>query len=281
MVHYKCNTCSKVFDHHGNFQQHLNRKRPCLKPIADHIATHSRGKVHLTNNNEETIAGDIADRQKAYQCTKCLKQFTTYSAYNRHVNHRCKHKSHNKVDAKDKLIQSLMDELKTMKQHIQATNTTTVNSHNNNTTNNLTNNINITLVPFGKENLDFISIQQWISYFNNPHNCIPRITKDVHFNPNKPEYHNVFVSNINGKYVNVYDGKWKKFSKKTFIEKFINNKAFILIDKFDELEDGNKLGDLTKKRFERFKDWDIAEKLVKSHKDEIMHELYNNKSELE
>ena len=136
------------------------------------------------------------------------------------------------------------------------------------------------MVPYGKENYDFILVKQWISYFNSPHNCIPRITTDVHFNPDKPEYQNVFVSNINGKYVNVYDGKWKKFTKKTFIEKFINNKAFILIDKFDELDENNKLAELTKKRFERFRDWNLDEKLVKSHKDEIVNDMYNNKTDM-
>jgi hypothetical protein len=277
MVHYKCTTCAKVFNHRGNYQQHLNRKKPCSIDVA---SCSTENVISQPTKNTCSNSCSIDEKNK-YNCKFCQKNFKHHSSLYRHQNYFCKNNTDD--SNKDEIIKSLITELKTIKQQMNITNTNSHNTSNNshNTNNTTNNNIQINLVPYGKENYDFIPVKQWISYFNSPHNCIPRITKDVHFNPEYPEYQNVFVSNINGKYVNVYDGKWKKFTKKTFIEKFINNKAFILIDKFDELDEDNKLAELTKKRFEKFKEWDLNEKLVKGSKEDVIHELYNNKTELE
>ena len=40
-------------------------------------------------------------------------------------------------------------------------------------------------------------------------NCISELIKRIHFNPEKPENHNIYISNLTNKYINILeDGKW-------------------------------------------------------------------------
>ena len=51
--------------------------------------------------------------------------------------------------------------------------------------------------------------------------CIPSLIKKIHFNPRKPENHNIYISNIKNKYIMVYDGdKWNLSNQNETIDRF-------------------------------------------------------------
>ena len=52
--------------------------------------------------------------------------------------------------------------------------------------------------------------------------CIPNLIKRIHFDPKKPENHNIYISNIKNKYVMIYDGiKWNLHNRDETIEGLI------------------------------------------------------------
>ena len=65
---------------------------------------------------------------------------------------------------------------------------------------------------------------------------VPTLVEHVHFNKNKPENHNVYISNIQTNYVLVYDGiDWKLMERDGVLQQLVDDKSEILSDKFDEL----------------------------------------------
>ena len=86
---------------------------------------------------------------------------------------------------------------------------------NNNTTTTTTNSNNtitqyITLNPFGKENMEYITkelILKLCSRSNLRNELIPRMVKQVHCNPDHPENHNLLVTNLRAGYGTIYDGE--------------------------------------------------------------------------
>ena len=57
------------------------------------------------------------------------------------------------------------------------------------------------------------------------YNSVVKLTKNIHFNPNNPEYHNVYISNINNAYAMIHDQfDWKLVNRKEVINKIYKNK---------------------------------------------------------
>jgi len=88
-------------------------------------------------------------------------------------------------------------------------NSTKIDDHSTNTTNN---NITqyITVNPFGKENMEYITravILKLCRKSNFRDEIIPRLVKQVHCNPDHPENHNLLITNLRAAHGTVYDGE--------------------------------------------------------------------------
>ena len=69
MVNHVCTNCLKEFNHKSNYDQHLKRKKPCLKVVP---------KIQ------------VIKKENPLQCCECLKQFSTKTNRVRHEkNGRC------------------------------------------------------------------------------------------------------------------------------------------------------------------------------------------------
>ena len=65
--------------------------------------------------------------------------------------------------------------------------------------------------------------------------CIPHLIKKIHFNPAKPENHNIYISNIKNNYVMLYDGiKWNLRNRDETIINLIDDKESIVEQKLEE-----------------------------------------------
>jgi hypothetical protein len=105
---------------------------------------------------------------------------------------------------------------------------------------------------------------------------VPYLVEQMHFNKDKPEYHNVYISNMRDNYVLVYDGnKWNLAERDTIINDMMDAKSYILSDKFDELMDG--LEEYTKVKFQRFLDESDTSVVKDQIKSDIKLLLYNSK----
>jgi hypothetical protein len=57
------------------------------------------------------------------------------------------------------------------------------------------------------------------------YNSTVKLTEAVHFNPNFPEYHNVYISNMKDKYAMMHDGtQWTLITKEDLISKIYEDK---------------------------------------------------------
>ena len=105
---------------------------------------------------------------------------------------------------------------------------------------------------------------------------VSTLVEQVHFNRNKPENHNVYISNIRTNYALVYDGDdWKLKEREEILQQLIDDKTGILSDKFDELL--TTLDEPTIKKFQRFLDNQDENSVTTSLKKDLKLLLYNNK----
>jgi len=127
-----------------------------------------------------------------------------------------------------------------------------------------------------EEDLSFISDSKLRDIMSKGFDGIKYIIEYVHFNKNKPEFHNIYLSSLRENYVSIYDGNtWLVEDKKKAMEKLIDNKVLFLEEKYEELED--TLSKSTKTKFERV--LDLNQEKVQRTKitNEIRYILFNKK----
>ena len=110
-----------------------------------------------------------------------------------------------------------------------------------NTTNYNTQNNYIVINAFGNENLKYITqndISNLIS--NGPMSSIPNLLKQIHFNPEHEENHNIQIPNKKQALTKVYNGEKWIFQKKLRTIEDMTNKAYkTIINNFNENKNNN------------------------------------------
>lgn len=298
MVEYKCERCNKIYHNKYDYNRHLNRKRPCKSDDIQtnekqhkitqisHKNPHIRGKkLNNKGNNDKNI------------CSYCKKAFSRRDSLNRHISKYCKVKKGND-QSKEKIIEELLKErdeqkkeieqikmelnkLKTFNQKANTINNNTQNAdkiQNNNTQNIINNKIKI--IAYGKEDLSHILDKDYKMILNKGLKSVPALVEFIHFNKNKPENHNIYISNISNSYVLVYDGnEWQLKERDDVLQDMVYIKTDILSDKFDELLES--LSEPIKRKFNRFLDNKDEDAVINSIKKDIKLLMYNKRKLVE
>jgi hypothetical protein len=250
MVKYICDKCNKYFDHKSNWIKHQNRKNPCMI-------------------NE--IRYDI----KPYSCNYCNKSFTRIDNLYRHEKERCLSRlEYNNNDNLHEQYNLLMNKMIEIQNDMKITKiNNTINSNN---TNNVQQNINITINPYGKEDLSHITFDDYEKIFNKCNSCIPDFIELKHFNKNKPENSNIYISNMKSNHIFVYDGEqWNLKNKDEVIKDLYDNNCDYLIDKFEDLKD--KLDESTLRKFNKFINKYENDIMINNTTERIRYILYNKR----
>lgn len=165
-----------------------------------------------------------------FACETCGKELGSAYALRRHVNlNRCKvqpdrnmltksnasslSESMQEVKELQKRISTLEEEMKKMSllmiDVLNTRNTTNI-GHNNN--NNTINNNNITIIHnYGKEDISHITHDDKIKWAADPKLGIVDYFEKKHFDPTKPENHNVKLASLDSKEVMIHkDGVWER-----------------------------------------------------------------------
>jgi hypothetical protein len=136
---------------------------------------------------------------------------------------------------------------------------------------------NIQLVAFGEENLAIIPDKITKQFLRKGFKSIQAAIEYIHFNKNNPNYHNVFISNMQNDYIMLFDGdKWKLDKKKEIIDQLYEDNVYYLAEKFEELL--ADLDECTIKKFKRFLNQSEEDETINIVKEEIKLILYNNKN---
>jgi len=263
MNSYKCNTCNKIFNRKWNLIRHENKKNPCtITPPTTANSTPPK----------------TAKLRQIIKCNYCHKEFTRKDSLNKHLKSRCKIKKQIELD-KEEIFQSLIKKVEQLEKQNNELSLTINNTNSNNTINNtqINNNNNIKLVAFGKEDMSFIVDEVSKRILNKGFRSVPVLTHYTHFDKNRPEYHNIYISNMRNSFIMIYDGKkWNLKNRNEVLDDLISNKTDYLIEQFDEFKD--VLDESTLKKFGRFLNDQDEEYVINSIKDELKLILYNNRN---
>lgn len=306
---YRCDRCGYTNNLKTNFIRHLQRKYTC-KPILSDIGVNEIYNKYFKNGNNKLnkiISQNIAKNcqyskfvsqniakisQKTspkYKCSFCNRKFKHLSSKYKHEKDRCKDRkdSDNYEDLK-KLVNLLNEQLKEQRQEFNSViekkdkqieeliKKTGVNIGTQNIHQNIQNNIKI--LAYNKTDLTHLTDNDFMYCLKRSNFCIPNLVKKIHFDPKKPENHNIYISNIKNNYVMIYDGnKWNLHNRNEIIDDIINDKECILEDKLEDwLEKGKEFPDIMKK-FNRYIEKKENDIVLNKIKQEIKLLLFNNR----
>ena len=277
MVEYTCFRCEYTTSHKNSFKNHLNRKNTC-KPVLDDISiddvkfyygfiktentstkihqnTPKYTKIHQNDfhqnppkytknakNIHQNPPKSTKIHQNNYFCEFCNNTFSRSDSLNRHYK-RCKVKKQSQ-----ELIISQNEEIKQMKTEIEELkkikiqNNITNNTNNTNNSNNSINNSrNIIINNYGDENIKHLRSKDYASLLNGIYSAVPKLIQQIHFDPEHPENQNIKFTNKKLPYLKVMkDDKWLFVDKKTELLDLIDNKCFLLREKYYNILEKNK-----------------------------------------
>ena len=143
--------------------------------------------------------------------------------------------------------------------------------------NNIQNNIKI--LAFNKTDMSHLKDKDYLKFLSHSNFCVPHMIKKLHFDPHKPENHNIYISNIKNNYVMIYDGKkWKLEDQKDVIDNMLDNSTFILEDKIEDwIKNGKKYPEIMEK-FTRYIEKKENDEVLNKIKQEIKLILFNNRT---
>ncbi len=251
MTVYKCDRCDKKFKQKFNLDRHLNRKNPCknrtiFEPKLSQSEPYENEYETLKNSKNEPQ--NEPQNKKEYKCKYCCNIFSTNSHYNRHIKHNCKTRRELEEE-KANIFKQLLTEIHEIrkenmevKEKIMRMSCRTKITKNTNTTNsnniikdNIVNNNTIVLVGCGKEDIMKFDKQKVIRAISAGFYSTHKLTDLVHFDPEHPEYHNVYIGNMKDKYAMMYDGtNWILTTKTEIIDKLYESKKAFVEGNFDD-----------------------------------------------
>ncbi len=234
MSEFKCNYCSKLYKSYASLNNHYSIK---------HREAHKN--IMNEKNNQEKI----------YKCSTCKLQLNSRTTKYRHEL-KCKQmmileeeiKKNTQISMetiikeKDAKLASLTKEneiyrkmLMESKQNIN--NGTIVNGTLNNGPVVYNNTINI--VKFGSEELkDIFTKDEILKILNRKKLSLEQSIEMLHLNKGKPEYKNIFITNLKDDYAYVYDGeKFIAAYKTEILNDIIENHSYNIETSMEEYKD--------------------------------------------
>jgi len=144
------------------------------------------------------------------------------------------------------------------------------NSNNNNTVN------NIVLLGYGKEDMSKIDRDKLLNSVKQGFKSAVRLTDAIHFDPEHPENHNIYISNLKNKYAMMFNNhRWEVVTKTELIDKIYSDKKNYIEDNMDKYY--NSLTTSQRNSLKRWLDTDDKHKKIMAIKDEIKLLLFNKK----
>ena len=276
MVLYECFRCGYNTKLKGNLKHHLNRKNICeaidddveideikkyydfniIKNIPQNTTFLPQNTTILPQNTTNTLPQNTTilpqnttkmaekyhkipqNTTKIFQCKYCNKILSRYDSLNRHIK-TCKGKKETET-----LVISQNEEINKMKSEINELKNLKIQTQNNITntnSNNITNNNTININNYGDENLKHLRSKDFANLLNGIYGAVPRLIKQIHFDPKHPENQNIKYTNKKLPYLKVMkNDKWQLVNKKHELLDLIDNKCYMLKEKYYTILEKNK-----------------------------------------
>ena len=265
---YKCKYCSSTFSMENSMYRHM--KHTCSMKNKTSNATKGNNANANVNDENKLASTQTSVIQEAIDLIKREKD--------------------DLMNVIQFLVKQLDDKTKQNTPNNDAMNINTVNmvgtvnnnniinntvNNNNNTTNNNTT-INI-VVGYGKEDLTRLNRADMVHIARGGYMAAARFVEIVHFNPEYPEFSNLYLPDTKNKHGIMFDGEdWIKIDRDDLIDKLYEDKRDYIEDNLDELV--TQLLDREKKqRIACLRDWlatpdsDPKIKCAKQYIKDIIH----------
>ena len=308
---YQCYRCLWTTNIKTKMTMHISRKRPCkMETNIDNIDEHKTyifsgmsyneycekilsskfSKMSSKCNNLSSFCNQNVTKKCLNECKFCKKNLSSRQALWRHLKN-CKEKQKDDtvkesmnelvdlLNKKDKELKKkdfqyqrqISEQNKQIKELIKKAGIVTT------TTNNIQNNIK--LLNYNDTDTSHLTENDYVKCLEHYNFCVPHLIRKIHFNPKKPENHNVYISNLKNSYVMVYtNNKWKVKNREEIISSMIDEKQIILEHKVQEwIECGNKYPKLMAK-FSRYLEKREQNDVINAIKEDLKLILYNNRN---
>ena len=287
MINYSCECCNFKTNLKSNFKRHLNTSKHLR--VSQNVS-----KCIQMYPNDPKMYPNVS---KIFKCKYCDKVFKYSQGLSKHLKYSCKKNNDESMKELVRLLNEQKEENKNMQKQInqltkklqiyKLNNTTNNNNNNNNTTNNNTTNNqicyniqnNIQLLNHNNTDYSHLTDKDYLKCINDVNHCVKTLICKVHFNPNKPENHNIYISNLKSKNIMVYmDGKWKIEDRVEHVTDLYDDNHFVLEEWYAQYK--NKYPEIVKS-FERYLKNKDDEDIIKNIKELITKMLYNERDIVE
>ena len=284
MKKYYCECCSFSSHIKTHYEKHLKTKKHQLL-----VESH-----HLVTPESPFSPPPSSTSSEKFQCKYCNRCFKFKQGMYRHIKYTCKknadedfqelarllNEKDKQLTIKDKqmdkqlalrdkkmeMMQKQIDKL-TSKLQIQNVNQGLI--HNGNNT------INIQILNHRDTDYSHLTPKDYISCIHDCNKCVKTLIEKVHFNTNKPENMNIYLSNIKGKYLMIYkDNAWQIQDKKAQVDVLYDNNEVVLETWYDEYKE--KYPDIITS-FQRYLQNRDEDEMLNNIKEEILVMLYNKR----
>ena len=258
---YECKYCSKTYKHRSGLSKHV--KYTCKKNKDEDFQELAR----LLNEKDKQLA--LKDKQMEKQLALKDKKMDRQLILKDKQMDRQLALRDKKMETEMERMQKQIDKL-TNKLQIQ--NINQGNIQNNNT-------INIQLLNHTDTDYSHLTPTDYISCIKDCNKCVKSLIEKVHFNTNKPENMNIYLSNIKGKYLMIYkDNSWQIQDKKLQVDDLYDYNEFVLENWYDEYKEKYPSIIASFKKYLQNRDEDET---LNKIKEEILVMLYNKRNTIE
>ena len=296
MVNYKCPRCGYEINIKKKYINHLRRKKLCKEILSktdlqiEYIKYGINEKIIKPQNNSFKTSKNegalkITQNTSKNICKYCDKQFSRIDNLNRHYK-TCKEKkktdeaSHHMEELVKFLNEKIEKRDRQLEEKSKQIDELIKKAGINIGTQNIQQNINqnIKILAYDNTDLSHLKNKDYLKCLKRSNFCIPHLIEKIHFNPEKPENHNIYISNLKNNYVMIYNGeKWMINDRDESIQNLIDDKESIIEQKLEEwIENGKNYPDIMKK-FNRYLEKKENDTVLNKIKNEIKLMLFNNR----
>lgn len=277
MPDYYCKWCNYDAKFKSSYDKHLKtKKHRNLSPFC-----------HPNVSNLYPTSDDKKSPLHVFRCKYCDKSFKYRQGLSKHVKYTCtKNKDEDLkelarlLNEKDNQIKELIKDkniqLEKMEKQIDRL-TNKLKLKNVNINNGIINNniVNIQILNYGNTDYTHLTDKDYLSCIKDCNSCVKSLIEKVHFNEQKPENMNIYISNKKGNYIMIFkDNKWQIKDKKDQIDDLYNYNEVILENWYDEYKEKYPYIIESFQTYLKNKDEDDV---INNIKEEILLLLYNKR----
>jgi len=282
-----CKVCKYQTDVKANFTKHLSSQKHKLKEenlqlneideteeINDTKSIKSQPKV--TFESTESQPKGNPESTSPFCCKYCQQQFKFKQSMYRHIKYSC---TKNKTEDLVELVRLLNLQLEQQKTEFETKLQTQskqieklmgkleINGSFNTT------NIQVNLLNYNETDVSHLTDADYKKCIRRVSRCVMGLIEKVHFNPDKPENMNMYISNIKDKYMMVYQNKKWTLTNKDHLDRVYDDNESLIEQWVQE----NKYPEM-EKFFKRYVNLKKDDKTMQMVTDEIKLLMFNNKN---